>query len=566
MKKISAGVVFVVLVFAGIWMLINRPSTDARSASESLPAGTVALVEFPDFPATARALSNSPLVALLRDPAIAPFLKRPAQQAIGSADFSEASKELAAVAPRSFFIAVTALRPDGIDLVAGFRYAGTDDSVAAALGRMHEWISESSNAVSPPTLSTRDGRRVFSQTLDGRQIESSVGGGWGIITNSPDAAADFLKSVQAGGRTESLAGEPVYKELARAHSGRADFLAFADLRPLIGLIESEALKQSARPIPGQLDALRKMRAGMYSSSCGKEGTVETATLVFSEPPRPESLKNSAMRFAPENTLFYYAATMDRSFLDVLSTGNEAPPEIAALLAALGISMDDIASAPGNEFGIFLWWPSSAIMPGAALSLDIADREKAGKLWQAVTLAGGQNLSPNALGDWQVLSYNQITPALVTPSLALGPDRLLATLTPGDLSKLLDVEKAGNNLSKSAAFQSAIPAYENAANIQFGFLDLPGVVRRAHAALGPVLGFAARMNPQVGENIDPDLLPSADAIAAHLGPVVSTQELRGSTMSAHINGKVTMATVLTLFASEAAQGFPMVQSTANPAAK
>jgi len=557
MKKFL-GLIVVLCIAAFVFFWFASKSRSGSSAAAFLPGKTAAFFEFPDFRATARAVKESPLGAIFADPAIAPFLQKPASRALNSPHFAKARAELIAVKPTSFFVAVISLSEGSPELLVGFRYAGEEEAVAAALRRMFAWIENAEGSANSVRESIENGRRTFTQQIDNTTLAAFLGAGWCLITNAPGEADDFLTAATVGSRADSLAQNPLYAELAKQHPSHIDFLAYAALPPWLALLEQEAARQSAHPIPGQMDALRKMRGGMYFVSVEKKATRELSVIAFTEALQPVIVKNAAMRFAPENTLVYYAAAIDTSMLKSAAQEGDLPTPVSAFFSMIGLSAEDAASIPGNELGMFFWWPETSLLPSAALSLEISNPEAAAKLWQGLTLLGGRNLNSQTFEDWRILTIQNSSLGLLAPTFALGNERLLITLSPNDFAKLLETAKSGKNLEGAKAFQHAERAFSKPTNAQFGFIDLPGILRRAYLTLQPMLRFAANLNPVVGELVDLDRLPAADAIAAHLSPIVSTQRIEGNQLVTEVHGNITFSTLVAGFAAEAAEGFQILE--------
>jgi hypothetical protein len=324
----------------------------------------------------------------------------------------------------------------------------------------------------------------------------------------------------------------------------------------LGYVNMEGILQRLRPIVEEQDAkawpvieklgLTHIRAihgvsGYDAEACTSVGHIvtdgERRGLLGLLPHRP--LEAGDLQPIPKDALFAVAATVDLAevwdhALDLAtSVEPRAKEDVARALweaqSHLGVdlredlvgSLDDavVVYVPGGE--LMVSWLN------ATVALRVKDRDQLSQAVEKLVDAAkaemgrhgdGTTIGESELGDHTLYTLHLARPAPIAPSVCVGDDWLVLSLSPLAVRTTLQREK-GNSLAEADVVSNTLKANGGAAAI--AYQDTPRLVESLYPWVQIGVQMASGSLRQAGIEIDPTLLPEKEVVLRHLSPSIAT---------------------------------------------
>lgn len=552
MKKLFLVLVLVVLVVLGF--LFWSKGGAVPSPVQFLDRNTLLYAELPDLERSLGRWRATALAAMAGDPGIAPFLERPGRRLWDDANFSTAAGILRDLKLRQLFLAVGSPESgsgmERLPFLIGFRSSAGTQGHRQILDRLHEEVAKQTGG-GEVVLEEGPAGAVFRQSVGGAELCTVVSGAWGLVSNDAGMVQNFLRAMRQPQAEGSLAAHSTFVETRAQLGAHPDFLFYASMPGWVELLKQEGMAQGAVPDPVQFEFLEKLRAVGFSSTLEGKNSVERKVILAADWPSLALLENRALSMAPSSTLLYLASRFDASALTPEMLQEAFGPWLGTLWGEGGEGWNELPGCLGREASLFLWWPATSLLPGVVGMVELSESAKAERIVGGLLGSmAGESLVVEE-GGWRIHSLPNAGFGLLSPVLAFGEGEVLATLNMTDLGMVTRTKSSGENFAQSELVRSLSPLPEVQ---QLGILDLGGLVERAYLTLQPMLGFAAAMSPQVGEVVDLEKLPPAEAVVKHLGPVVATQKSINEGAVTEIRGPLLFSHLLVGAAVGAAEGF------------
>jgi hypothetical protein len=238
-----------------------------------------------------------------------------------------------------------------------------------------------------------------------------------------------------------------------------------------------------------------------------------------------------------------------------------------------VSWSDFAAAFGPEGGVVLDWPAAADAPALSFVFQVRDRGRAASFVESLTGPAGKGARWQRRENAGVIHFQAPTDRQggTTPAVALAPD-VLVLGAQGHAVRTV----AARIGARDADITQSPPFHEIAARVStpdsaFAYLDLRSLFERSYATLRPFLGMSLALSPETAPYFDLAKLPTAPALARHLGQSVYSQVTRDDGLRIESVGTLsfsqTLASLGALAWSSAAPAFRRLgESAASPARK
>src|SRR3954454_2701844 len=153
MYRILLIVVTVIVIGLAIGYGLRSSHKTSAAVTALLPLETVAFVHVPDFESARDQWHHSDIYELYREPSVQEFLRRPLSRVPKVDSASQTKRELEQLNPKDAFFAVTSAENDNVKVVAGFRFAGSEEDAEKIIGRWRQKLMGDNKAgATPETL------------------------------------------------------------------------------------------------------------------------------------------------------------------------------------------------------------------------------------------------------------------------------------------------------------------------------------------------------------------------------------------------------------------------------
>ncbi|MDD5200792.1 MAG: hypothetical protein PHC88_13425 [Terrimicrobiaceae bacterium] len=538
MKRVLLLLVVLALLVVGAFLIFSRRGI--TEGAQLLPADTVFYAAVPDVRRSAERWPKTALAQIGAEQAVADFLKKPVDL-VASQGGIEGLDLLFRVKPGRFFVAVTAIRDTGGDAILGFEFFGGQKELDGAMDRFYRELGKSvpgskrsTSAFQGDTLTTFAGAAPI--------LFSASHGNWGFLSNSEALLKQTLDRAAGRDRSTSLATNTEFQGVVGRLSKDPELLWFGRLKPVVDLLLAIGQKQpNATVNPKQLAQLEKFRAlGGTLLFDGAEQKEATFVLCPAAPKLPLA-DHSPMALASAETTFFYDATMDWKTASSDEYIESLPPEARSFLAGAKIDLKQLPEIFGNDFGVIVNWPSSAMIPAVLAVMEVKDRKRAEGLADSLLASVGVPTTGSELHGARIFGFPTMKIQLIDPSVAIGDKFVFASLTGRELERALSTQSGTPILETSKAFQPALAAYK-AGGQAFGYLDSKALFESIYNRVRPIALFAATMSADVGKFVDISKLPETETISRHLSPIIYTNKQLADGWLIESSGPVTLSQV------------------------
>jgi len=533
MKKTTFLIFFILAIFAAISVVLLFGfirSLGPSDPAQLVPANTVAFACAPNLIQTALRWPRSSLAKIAQEPDVKDFLKDPISHFF-QGDPGIGNQILAAK-PRTIFLALTRLSPQGTHVLLGFQFLGSHQTANAALEFLRSKI------IRTDAIASRSSVRYHSDTIDSviyqnTTIYSAMHGRWGFISNDLPALQDALNRAARRNSGPSLKQHPDYLQTAAHLPKRPDLKIFINSKFALDALLAVGTSMGSIPDAVQVQQLQKLGSLTISSRFEGPNFRDTLAVILHNPPLINPLQHIAIKFTRPETLAYLeVAKQGFPLFEISLLANK----LLECLADTQFSLQAFDQIFGSEAALFCSWSSTNFRPSANLVTEVRDRTP---VISWLDRMGFKPLPPNL--KWpNITSYQSKSSqsSLIVPTVAFKENLLLAGLTDLDVEETLSSEGSSITLENSPAFAPALQRYQSQ-NVLFAFINTKELFERVYALLRPVISFGAAMRPDIMQEFDISKLPSATSISKHLQPIVALQQLQGNVMVFDSTGPVTL---------------------------
>ena len=530
MKKVAIWLAVIgVLGLAGVAIFLR--SGGPAKASTLAPADSSVFLNIPNIPLSGFRWTSSSLARIAAEPEVRAFLEKPLAKFGGDPSAKEATGQLTAVKPGNIFASVSP-GTNGPSVLIGFQFWGTKKDYDNAVARLREALPA---VTSGPATQTHQHLEILSTTHGSLEIHSAAVGRWGLVSNSADALKAAMDRALGKSPGTGLDSNPSFSKTFTELPQSPDLLVF--LQPAEA---SNALSSASQAIASRMGAMSGAQA--IGAVMKMDGDLQTDAVFVLRPgtePAARQPSSASMQFTRPDT-FLYARDFSFGFGSLPARLRELaelqpmiPSELASLAEALG-------SSCGPEVAIIANWTEGSLAPSPLAVIQTQDPAASKS-----ALASLPGLIPGAeLEESNGLQMVTLPTQFTRISLAQSGDFILAAADSEKLLAASNSKSASDTLENSPSFKTALPAFRRA-NGAFCYIDTRTAFERLHAGFVPVLRFTAAMVPSIGENIDPEKIPSASVISKHLPPIVLSQRNTADGVLIESSGPLSMGQLLLL---------------------
>jgi len=457
------------------------------------------------------------LYKIWSEPDVQAFLEKPRRKSVWMRTWIERFDDMLRAAPGEIFLAVTALDGPQASFVAGFSFAGSQQSAQGLARHLRE------------------------QLLPGAGIVSTFRGNWYLCASD----AGLLEALLArfdGKPVPALAGAPLFQQSTAPLGIGQDLVLYGKPASLAGRLdfltglagEAKSTAQEAVAMATKIDGAR-LRDIIFLPGSGSA--------------QRSALSRRTLSLTPPQTLLYYATevTLLRPSPGAGSLASLVPGLIGIeqRLAEKGLTWDDLPNAIGPEVGAMVEWPEDAVLPTLLLASEVRDRAKALNFMEILTHppppgAAWEKEERDGVTTWNAPAQGF---SFMRPAAALTDRFALLGISLEAIASALP--KAGiqsPSLGQSAAFQEVarfIPEQASA----FGYLDLPRLFERVYRMARPFITLSLAFSAEAGAPFDAGKLPPGEVISKHLSATVLSQSRNEGGMIIESSGSITLPELL-----------------------
>ena len=552
MSRLILFLITIVVVVLAVGYAVRSRRAPTVVVASLLPNGTVALAHVPDFEKSRDDWHRSDIYQLYLEPSVQDFLHKPLSHVPHSGGVAQHSKELEELDPKDAFLALTSTENDQPTFVGGFRYHGSQSDAEKIVGPWKtRLLGTSGTGATTETIDYQKASiqvsRVSSVTLCTAYEKQ-----WFLAANRVEALEAAIDRLRGTAKTSegSLATDQNFRD-AMSHMPADYSLGFyVQPKTLIDKLTNLRKSIGQSPPPGQLDILSRMK-----SFCGATrfdgGKLHDYFFVgMPELVKGADLTRNSLALTTPDTFLYGATLLDLSRQFALTDPSMSSSflgdrlqKIGRGLAAAGITPAEWQIVFGNELSAMADWRSDNRVPSPLVAFPVKDFAKAKQF--AVTLArvlddDGEWVESDKDGVHYISSPYRMGMVTLQPTIAVSERFLVAGVD------LAAVQAAFARVASNAANVTSGTGYRQAVKAMppptraFSYLDLGLLYGRLDAALRPMLMMSAAFMPAMGEYVDVVKLPTAETIAKHLTPIVSSQRYDRDGYVGESIGPITMS--------------------------
>lgn len=524
---IALAVIAVLIGATAIWFW---RSMGFMEAARLVPGDAIALVELPDLPRTAFRWPQTAISKITGEPEVKAFLEKPLSGFFGApepkngkgskgpkkSDGNSPAEVLLRLKPGHIFAAVLSVSSSDSSLLVGFQFWGGKGDCDHAIARIRKEIERSQKA-SEQKSESYQGDEILSTNYGNFTLYSASHGHWGFLANNPDGIKQALD--RAAGRTKggSLAENTKFQTATKRLLPDPDFLFFSQPERFIDTLLAVGATAGATVNPEQVEQIRKVQAIGASIKLDGLDLRDSIFILHENPPKLGKLAHAGIQLTEETTAGYVDFLLN---FQQLATVNNLKP----LLNLPSVQSSQLPvllpEAYGPECAIVMNWAEGQMKPDGFVAAQIRDKAKAEASIQELTTIFPQ-YTVSDIGGFKAYNFTNLNGVMSSPTFALIDGFLVVGLNATDVERAIAAQKTGKPLIKSAAFAYARSEFQSA-NEVFGYLDIRAAFNRFYPLARQIAVFSAAINPSSTSAIDVNKLPSTEAVARHLNPIVYAQ--------------------------------------------
>jgi hypothetical protein len=521
---LAVALLAIAIIVALALYFLSRPAGLRSRARDLAPAGTLVLLQVPDFAASESRWGKTALFRLSQEPEVKTFLEQGISR-LGEDGRKERWEKLSRARPREIFAALTELNNARATFVVGLQYSGNRQDVEDLWSEAKQRLQRRYSAGYWDLIRhENDEVETFAhgETTWGAAFKDD----WFFAANN----LELLKATldRFAGRAENrLSDDESFKAAIKRLPHQAEAVAYIKPGNFVDRLITLAQASGQQINLEKLHELKQVEAIAASMSFDGSDIRDTIFLLNPRVKRHVALENHALAFTSPETLLYYAALAEfPSSLDLPETAADATGILQLLrsmgqsLAQHGLSPSDLPNAFGPEIGALLNWPANKSHPDAMIALDVKDPQLAGRFVTAITSAGGVTWAKQQINAVDYYMLPQPKLVWLSPLMALTNEFLVIGLD------FETVQSALQRLESNAAHLDRSELYKKTAEsvvkptAAYAFIETKTLFERLYGTLRPFLVMWANfMPPDSTKNVDLSRLPSTESIAKHLSPIV-----------------------------------------------
>lgn len=530
MKRVLILVIAAAAVASAAWYMMHVAGiVSAVPVAALLPRETLFLAHVPDFNRTRNQWHHLDIYQLYREPTVQDFLRKPLTQLPKREAASETLQDIEQLDPNDAFLAITLIDRNNLQFVAGFRFRGSQQDAERVISK---WRLKLLDKNSKARRETIDYERHKIESVDGELLKlvSVYDEHWFFVANDLSELKRLLD--RADGRIKdrqwTLEADESYRAaIAHMSSGYAALLYFQP-KTLADQIQSLRAAIGSAVSPTEPTPLAKVQSVCATTRLedGKIHDVLFVGMPKTEQVRP--LTRSSLNLGTKSTILYLATLLDiADKIDLLGRS----PGITARLQKIfqtfhdnGITAADWKAAFEPELAALADWPETTHWPSVLFTLPVIDAGKASKIVEAATRADEDSSWARTEKDG-VRYLSMRSPAsliAIAPTIALSDRLVIGGLDAAAVEEAMKRSRnSGSELSNGELYRTAARSIPPPTDF-FAYVDAAQLYTRLDATLRPLALMAAAFMPGVHDHVDLDKIPSAEVIAKHLSPIVSSQ--------------------------------------------
>lgn len=524
---IALAVIAVLIGAVVIWFWRSMGFTEA---ARLVPGDAIALVELPDLPRTAFRWPQTAIAKVTGEPEVRAFLEKPLGVFFGPAepksdkgakgpkksDGNSPAEVLLRLKPGHIFASVLSVSSSDSSLLVGFQFWGGKGDCDHAVARIRKEIERSQKAIEQKTEAYH-GDEITSTNYGNFTLYTACHGHWGFLANHPEGIKQALD--RAAGRTVggSLAENTKFQAATKRLLADPDFLFFSQPERFIDTLLAVGATAGAKVNPEQIEQIRKVQAIGASIKLDGLDLRDSIFILHDNPPKLGQLAHAGIQLTDEKTAGYVDFLLNFQQLGLLGQANgflNLPSLQSTQLPSL------LPEAYGPECAIVMNWAEGQMKPDGFIAAQIRDKAKAAATIEEMTAVFPQ-FTVTDIGGFKAYNFINLNGVMSSPTFALVDGFLVIGLNPSDVERAVAAQKAGKPLLKAPAFAYARSEFQSA-NEVFGYLDIRAAFTRFYPLAKQIAIFSAAINPSSTSAIDVNKLPSTEAVAKHLNPIVYAQ--------------------------------------------
>ena len=543
-----------VVAIAILYALRLAERTSNAAVTALLPRETIAFAHVPDFNRTRNQWYQSDIYQLYREPAVQDFLRHPLKRPSGKDSISQIALEFEQLDGKDVFLALTSLGSGDPKYVAGFRFRGRAEGAERIIGNWRSRFLEMSGAKREQVDDQQ--HKIDIMTGPRHTVVTVYDRNWFFASNDLTElkAVLYRAGHPAQNRQSTLGADQAFRSAMSQVSANYAFGFYAQPKAIIDKVSTFRKQISGEDFQHQFGvagtAIEQVRSICGTTSFEKGKLHDVFYIGMPQLERDSKLSRSSLSIGTKETFLYLAMLLDLGHkLDAINqAGRGGAPATAGwqkvlqTFAATGVTAADWNSAFGMELGALADWPAGAHWPWLFVTFPVHDSTKANKIVETLTGlndAGTVWRQTEKDGARYFTMESAASFMAITPTVALSNRFLIAGLDPISVEMAMKRSTgSAAQLSNSAPYKTAEEAVPSPGNF-FAYIDLALLYSRLDASLRPMLFMGAAFMPRVNDHVDLSKLPSAETVAKHLSPIVSSQRYKDDGYVAESIGPITL---------------------------
>ncbi len=536
MKRFLLFVLLAVIAVLAVLFVVRRGAGAAQSPITSLlPADTAVYAYFPDWEKSRDAWHKTDLFALIHEPAMQDFLRKPRTQIPKHGATVKMRHDIGALRMHDAFLATNTF--DAVRIVGGFGFR-CDEKQATVI--IEQWKTRALRKVPGAQRSATDYQRHHIDVINGRQISlaSTIAGDRFLVATNPDDLKAMLDRLDGRLKTPALESDANFRATMKSMHSNYAWIFYCQPKLLAQKLTALRAKAGVSPPAGQQTVLDKIQ-GLAYATIFDGGKIRDVGFSLMPKAATANLTRETLPLASADTFLYFASQLNSEQMEMVKQSAQAPPwdKITEALTAAGLTFDDFKVAFGDELSVLLNWPANARIPAGVITLPVKDAARANKIVAALT----------ASSAWQASARNNaqyyLAPSLenlfaFNPMVAVSNRMLVFGIDAASVDDAITQKAPATPLAGTESYRGASKLVPDPQQ-SFIYLNLPELYTRLDTTLRPALQLSAAFVPGLSDKIDLQKLPAADVITRHLSPTVSSASYAGNGYRSESVGTITI---------------------------
>ncbi len=551
MYRILLILVTVIVVGLAVGYGLRTSHKTSNAVTSLLPRETVVLMHLPDLARTRDDWRHSDIYQLYNEPSVRDFLGKPLGLLPGRQSVAQTGSDLQTLDPKDLFLAVTSASDDKSKLVAGFRFRDSPEEAEKTIGPWRRNLLGTSAASQPEEQEYQQHKIQIYRVASGT-VGTVYTGHWFFAATDLEELKRLVDRAEGRGTPdgpELLSADKNFRE-AMAQMPASYALCFY-LQPKTLAQKLTALRLSAGQGANLTPPLLKQIRSICAATRFDGGKLHDFFFVgMPEQTAKAAFTRSSLALAGTDTFIYTASLLDLprqfSLVDPLPAAGFLGSRLQRIgqgLAAAGITADQWDAVFGSEVGAVADWRSDSHWPATLVAFPVKDFDRAKKIADRLARIlddDGAWVESDKNGIHYISTPYSVGFLTLHPTIAVSDRFMVAGLDTASVASAMERAGGGSlDLASSAAYKRAAQMLPEPSNM-FAYVDLGLLYTRLDAALRPMLLMSSAFMPAMNDYVDMSKLPSAEIVAKHLSPIVSSQRYQNNGYVAESIGPVTLS--------------------------